>query len=310
MGHDQLFKDFLREFLREFLELFYPDVAGQLNFATVRFLDKEFFADFPEGDLREADLVVHVESLAGRPELVLIHLEVQANRESNFEARMFQYYALLWLRHRLPIFPIAVYIAGARAGLTQEEYGVTLFGRDILSYRYECVGFEKLSAGEYAAKGNAVAAALAALMDRSGADEPLTLRALMLQRVAKSELDGARKLLLLNLIETYFALEAKEAEGFRKLLLRSEFREVREMQVTWADRMKEEGREQGREQGREEGLLEGKREALLRLVSTKFGPLPQEVTTRVQALTSLVEVDAAFGRALDARSLADTGLGA
>ena len=50
MGHDQLFKDFLRTFFRDFLELFYPDTAERLNFRRLQFLDKEFFTDFPVGD--------------------------------------------------------------------------------------------------------------------------------------------------------------------------------------------------------------------------------------------------------------------
>ena len=55
MGHDQLFKEFLRAFFRDFLELFCPDIAARLDFGTVRFLEKELFTDFPEGSLREAD---------------------------------------------------------------------------------------------------------------------------------------------------------------------------------------------------------------------------------------------------------------
>ena len=40
MGHDQLFKEFLREFFQDFLELFYPETAARLDFETLRFLDK------------------------------------------------------------------------------------------------------------------------------------------------------------------------------------------------------------------------------------------------------------------------------
>lgn len=42
MGHDQLFKEFLRAFFRDFLELFCPDIAVRLNFGTVRFWKKSF----------------------------------------------------------------------------------------------------------------------------------------------------------------------------------------------------------------------------------------------------------------------------
>ena len=64
MGHDQLFKRFFHEFLQDFLELFSPDVAARLDFTTLEFLDKELFTDFPDGSVREADVVARVETPA------------------------------------------------------------------------------------------------------------------------------------------------------------------------------------------------------------------------------------------------------
>ena len=118
-----------------------------------------------------------------------------------------------------------------------------------------------------------MAAALAALMNRRGAREPLKLRLLMMERVALSGLDDARKFLLLNLIETYFELAPDERQKFERLLSRERYREVKKMQLTWAEKMMEKGR-----QG---GMIEGKREALLRQLTTKFGPLPEETASRV-----------------------------
>ena len=134
-------------------------------------------------------------------------------------------------------------------------------------------------------------------MDRSAVREPLTLRAVILERVAQSGLDDARKFLLLNFVETYFPLGPHEAEAFKRLLLREEFREVPEMQVTWADRM------------REEGAVEAKRETLLRQLTRKFGPLPEGVTARVNALQSTAELDTYLDRLVTAGSLEEMQLG-
>ena len=79
MGHDQLFKRFFHEFLQDFLELFYPDVAARLDFTTLEFLDKELFTDFPEGSVREADVVARVQTHEGTSELILVHLEIQSS---------------------------------------------------------------------------------------------------------------------------------------------------------------------------------------------------------------------------------------
>ena len=152
-------------------------------------------------------------------------------------------------------------------------------------------------AGEYLGKGNILGAALAALMDRQKAGELLGLRALMMQRVAESDRDDARKFLLLNLIETYFKITADQKESFNRLLSKKEFREAKEMEVTWADEIREEGR------------VFGKRETLLQLLATKFGSLPEETTSRVQAMDSLDELERYLGRVLTAKSLDEMGLG-
>jgi hypothetical protein len=296
MAHDQLFKEFLREFFQDFLELFYPDAASRLDFRTLKFLDKELFTDFPEGSMREADVVAQIQTHEGEPELILVHIEVQSRPEKDFEQRMFQYFALLWLRYQIPIYPVAVFLRGGEKGLTEDRYRVTLFGREQLRFRYESVGLGQLDAQEYVKKRNPVAASLAALMRRPKTDDNLTLRALMVQHVAESDLDDARKFLLVNIIESYFELAANEEEDFHRLLLKAEYREAQKMELTWADKMKEEGR------------LAGKRETLLQLLSKKFGPLPEEATTRVNTLESIDELDAYLDRVLTASSLEEMGL--
>jgi predicted transposase YdaD len=193
-------------------------------------------------------------------------------------------------------------------GFAEEEYRIVLFGREHLRFRYESIRLARLDAEEYSGKGNPLGVALAALMDRRKAGDPLRLRALMMQRVARSEKDDDGKFLLLNLIETYFKLTAEQKESFSRLLSKKEFREAQEMEVTWADEIREEGREKGLEQGREEGLVAGKRETLLHLLATKFGTLPGETALRVQAMESPDELDRYLDRLLTAKSLDEMGL--
>jgi predicted transposase/invertase (TIGR01784 family) len=312
MGHDQLFKDFLRAFFREFLELFCPEAASSLDFGTLRFLDKELFTDFPEGSPREADVVAEIHTHDGTPELILVHIEVQLRSKPDFRLRMLQYYILLWLRYRKPIYPVAVYLKGGGEGVGIEQYSMNLFGLEHLRFRYRSLRLAKLDAWEYLEKSNPVGAALAALMRRKKGAESLTLRALMLQRVAESEVDAARKYLLVNLIETYFKLGPNEEESFRRLLSGAEYREAQKMEVTWADKIREEGRIEGREEGREEGLkaglVKGKRETLRHLLTRKFGPLPQKTVSRLEALESLEELDIYLDRVLTAGSLEEMDL--
>ena len=316
MGHDQRFKEFLHAFLREFLRLFFPDVENRLDFRNVEFLDTELFTDRLEGRPREADVVAKLDTRDGSPELVLIHVEVQLRPGQDFGARMFEYYSLLSSRYKLPIFPIALYLRGGQKGLGTEEYRVKLFGRDVLRFRYESIHLARLDVEEYGDRGGPAGAGLAALMNRSLSRDIEQLRVSLMWRVIQSELDDARQLILIDLIQTYFGLSDEQMARYQRLVSRKENRKVQDVELTWADKLLKQGeekgikkgREQGLEQGREAGLLEGKREALLGQLGAKFGPLPEGTTTRVESIDSVSELNDYLERILTARSLQEMGL--
>ena len=312
MGHDQRFKEFLQLFLRDFLKLFYPEVEERLDFETLELIDKELFTDFPEGSPREADVVAKLRNREGNPEIVLIHVEIQSRPERDFEVRMFGYYAMLWLRYQLPIFPIVVYLRGGKKGLTTEEYRTALFAREILRFRYMAIEMAPLDAEVYREGGGPVGAALSALMAQPKASDPVERRFSMMKQVAESELAALPKFLLVHIIAVYFELTAEEMQRYRRLVSRKEYRKVQAVELTWADKLIEQGRQEGAERGREEGrrvgLIEKKRESLLRLLTAKFGPLPEATSSRVEALESLNELDSYFDRALKANSLEELRL--
>ncbi len=310
MGHDQLFKSILEAFLGDFLRLFFPAVAERLDLATLQALPREVFKNLPDGRVREVDFVARGQTRSGEPEAVLIHVEVQARPEKDFPRRMFEYAALLWLSYQAPVFPIVLYLKGGE-GRTREEYRLALFGEELFRFRYATVALARLEARKYSRKGP-LGAALAALMQRGGAEEPLRLRAEMLREVAESELDDARKLLLVDVIETYFALSEDERRRFQRLVARKEYRTVQDVELTWAERLREEGRQEGRQEGRElghrAGLLEGKRDALLTFLTRRFGPLPEDARARIRAIRSIEELDGLLDRTATASSLDELDL--
>ena len=60
--HDRLFKEFLHRFLPDFMRVFFPAEAERLNFATLRFLDKELIINSPGQELRITDVVAEVDT--------------------------------------------------------------------------------------------------------------------------------------------------------------------------------------------------------------------------------------------------------
>ena len=122
MEYDQLFKNLLEAFFKPFIELFFPEVAVRLDWREIEFLREEKFTDIPAGLSRFVDLVAKVATKEGEPELILVHVDVEHPWRSTFPFRMFEYYALLRLRHRLPVFPIAILPERQVKGFEPETY--------------------------------------------------------------------------------------------------------------------------------------------------------------------------------------------
>ena len=156
----------------------------------------------------------------GNPELVLIHIEIQLRPQRDVNERMFEYYSLLRLRYKLPIFPIVVYLRRGRKGLATEEYRETLFDTEILRFRYESVQLARLDAEEYLERGGPMGAALAALMDRSDRSRSRNLESLrvsMLRKVVESALDQTKQLSRRDVLPPVRAAEREvPALGFER----------------------------------------------------------------------------------------------
>jgi hypothetical protein len=131
---------------------------------------------------------------------------------------------------------------------------------------------------------------------------------LSLQRVVLSNLDEARKSLLVNVIESYLQLDEVEVVQFNELVASSDAEEVREMMTIYEERGIEKGILQGIEQGIEQGITRGKRELLLRQMRSKFGELPDKVVQKLEQLTDNDLLDELSVRLLMANTLEEMGL--
>jgi hypothetical protein len=199
IGHDQLFKQVLEAFFPDFLRLFDPATAAHLDLTTVTFRNPEVFIDLPQGERRTADVVAEVRSLEGEPELVIVHVEIQREREPHFGHRMWQYYVALRQRENKPVIPIALVfyagrdgIAAGRDGIAREEYEEAVFGERILTFRYLQISLPLLRAEDYVQAEQVLGAGLASVMrlprDRQA---QIQLHLACLRRVHDAERGGA-----------------------------------------------------------------------------------------------------------------------
>ncbi len=276
--HDRLFKEFLYRFLPDFLWIFFPAEAERLNFATLRFLDKELIINFSGQELRITDLVAEVETWDGVPEAIILHVEIEGRDKQTLSQRMSEYYVLLRIFRQKLVLPLALVLLPGAGGLHWHTYSEMIFGHEVLRFQYGQVGIRDLSSQTYLTENSPVAAALTVLMQPEG-ESPAFLKLMALQKVIESDLLDGDKLFLVEFMNTYAPIG--ELFDPREEIMQK----LANVEMTWGERLRAEGRTEGRIEGRTEGRIEGERKMLLRLLSLMFGEVPVPLMTRINTLT-------------------------
>ncbi len=293
--HDQVFKALIGGFLPDFLTLVAPEPAGRLDLSHWKLLDKETFTDWPRGRRRELDLLAEVPFATGDGRTALIHVEIEARTRPEMGSRLAGYHMQIRLRHGKPIVPILVRLRGGQPGVHLETVVDAALGPEILRFSYYSFGLARCRAEEYLAKDQPLAWALAALM-RRGSMRRAEHNMACMQRIATAGLDELHSFLLVNCVETYLQCEGRDAAELAALQARDNAKEVRAMRLTWADKLRKEGREQGAQ------------ETLLHLLGVRFGPLSEDVKRRVEGISSVDRLNDIVEQALAAHSLEEIRL--
>jgi len=321
------------ENLRGVVQLLAQEITEQLDFSRAEPVEHTFIQE----NLRkwESDLLHRIPSNTGKREVwIYLLLEHQSTPNREMGLRLHNYMAQVWEMQRRrwdddrlppkdrwlsPIVPIVLY-TGKRRWHTMptleaimrapEEFRPFIPRHETLFLNLRAMPAEKL-------QGSAVAYALRVLQ---ADDAPLAqLRAVLAYAVNGLEALPAEcyaawhraMYFLLALIRDERPYDEQEAlTTLVTEMIRPDHREeMEEMVLTGTQYLLRKGREEGRVEGREEGLRIGQSELLLAQMEDKFGELPADVVTAVQALP-LAKLKELAHQILHAERLADLRLGA
>jgi predicted transposase YdaD len=246
IDHDYLFKELISNFFWEFLELFLPEVAAYADKNSLTLLPQEIFSDISTGQKREVDLLAKVK-FRETDTVFLIHLENQSYTEAAFAERMFTYFAYLFLKYRLPIYPVVIFSFDKPKRLESNNYQVNFPDCQILSFNYLRIQLNNLNWREYLKQANPIAAGLMAKMAFKP-EERVKVKLECLRMIASLKLDPARTELISGFIDTYLRLNEQEEIEFQtelKSLGRVEEEKVMEIVTSWMEKGIEQGRQQG-----------------------------------------------------------------
>jgi predicted transposase YdaD len=287
IDHDRLFKELISTFLLEFIELFFPEVRAYIEEGSLDFLDKEIFTDVTSGERHEVDLVAKVR-FAGKDAYFLVHVENQAQPQSNFAERMFTYFARLTQKYRLPVYPIALLTYYAPLEEQPDSYILEFPDRVVLSFQFRVVQLNRLDWREFARRENPVASALMARMNIAPGDRP-RVKLECVRLLSTFKLTPAKMQLIMGLVDAYLRLNDAEEGAFQSELGKldsAEKEKVMEVTMSWREAALEEGMQKGRQQG----LEEGKQQVLsviLRLIGRRLGPIDTPVRQRISELDAV-----------------------
>lgn len=273
IDHDRLFKELITTFFVEFLELFLPEVLVYLECDSIEFLDKEVFTDVTAGDRYEADLIVKAK-FREQESFFLIHVENQAQQQSDFGKRMFRYFSRLYEKFDLPVYPVVVFSYNYPKNPEPNIHQVVFPNKVVLNFNYDVIQLNRLNWRDFVRQNNPVASALMAKMNITPA-ERRQVKFECLRLLATFKLDPARIQLISGFIDTYLRLSTAEER-----LLRADIARIEPVEQEGVMKIVTSWMEEGIEQGKQSEALS----LIMRLLPRKIGTFEPELQERIQQL--------------------------
>jgi hypothetical protein len=318
--YDSPWKTILTLYFRDCLAFYFPQAEQGIDWRTPPiFLDKELeklLADDQGGAMR-VDKLAQVKLLDGTESWVLLHLEIQTQRQREFTERLYRYNSRLYGTHRTPVATFAI-LCDASPTWRPTSFAYELLGfqlrldfpvAKLLDYKSQASQLTEL-VNPFALVTLAHLEALATKPDdpaRKNAKFRL-IRLLLERGYQRQEIYA-----LFRFIDWVLWLDPdleKEFEADVALLEKERNVEyISSMERRAIDRGLERGLAQGLERGLEQGLVQGKmlgqRQLLLQMMQLKFGELPPEMLAYVASLEDEGALTLLGQRLLTAVSLED-----
>lgn len=303
--YDTPWKEVLEHYFQDFVAFFYPQAHADIDWDQGHeFLEKELakvVRDAEEG-LRRVDKLVRVWRRSGTEVWVLIHVEIQAQRDSDFPRRMYVYNYRLFDRYSRPVASFAV-LADTEPDWRPSAFHYELWGSQVrlsfasvklLDYREREDTLQE-DANPFAVVVLAHLAAQATQRDSAARYQGKWSLTMSLYRCGFSR---GSVLELYRFIDWLLELPKPLEEQFEAELTQYE----EQQKMPYITHIERNSFERGVQQGIQQGVQQGEVTVLKRQLTRRYGALPKWAVERLEEATS-DELETWAERLLEAGSL-------
>ncbi len=326
--YDSPWKEALDYFFDAFLELVLPDVYALVDWTRgYEMLDKELQQIVPESDKGRlyVDKLVKVFLKSGAEEWILVHVEVQTQKDREFARRMFLYHFRLHERYNRDVLSLAV-LADEKPGWRPSMYKHSCMKHCRLTFSFPSVKLLELAKNEEkleASKNRFAPVVLAHVRTVRTSKDPENRRAYKTELVKNLFRSGMgnediRKLFrvidwLMDLpkpLSNQFWHELKIFKEEKKMpfidtLERMAIEEREEARAAGLAEGKAQGMSEGKAQGKAEFLAKERNKTLPRLLKLRFGEASLSLLATIPEVPNLETWDLLNDAVFEAPTLQD-----
>ncbi len=292
MRTDSFWKEILENLFGEFLQFFFPDIHRDIDFSKgYQFLDKEFqkISKGAKTGRRIVDKLVKVYLKDGSEKWLLIHIEIQEQKEKEFAKRMFTYNYRIFDRYQKETISLAL-LTDRDARFRPDTFQIKRWGFEC-TFKFPLVKIIDYIDYEFAKDTNPfslVVQAFLKTMETQGDDQSRYRwkREFILQ-VYQLGLSHETLIQILRFIEWIMILpdalenrlyeEMKQKEGDKAMTY-----------ILYAERKGiKEGLKKGIQKGRKEGQAEGLRRAIEIMMEARFGKAESALKSKLDKINSI-----------------------
>ncbi len=288
--YDSPWKEAWRLYLRSFMRLCFPKVERAINWRRrPEFLDKELqkIVGRAESGKKCVDLLIKVWLRDGSEEWILLHVEIQHRPDPEFGVRLYRYNYRAMDVYGRPVITLAV-LADTDPNWRPTHYELALPGTRV-RFDFSVCKLLDLTADEAGLRASREPAAIvilanwAAQQTGKDAERRRVLKWELTRRLYEIGFKKADILELQRFLDWLVKLPDDLESEYQKQLFEFE----RKQNMPYVTSVERFAIEKGLQQGIERGRVIAGRQAVLELLETRFGPVPEEVRERVDAQTNL-----------------------